>query len=916
LPDQLSAQLGRTHLSSDSVTAKFVFGNWQSTKKVDFLMPVLESGYGECLFLAAQCYLGLGYSVIPVYGNLDIERAKVCPIPWSCFQQRRATNNDLRTWFTKLGYGGVAIVTGRISSLVVLDFDDLALASDFARHFPDLTETWTVESGNRKLPHYYYRLPHNLNVSSQKRDGVDLQSGGRYIITPPTATTIMEWRTVRGGQPKMLLERDFRRISAFMGTTSLENDTNPLLFAFLGISKQNVQPVSHLDNATTLPPGPIKIDNNELPDLIPPAFGDVNKLTARYLKLAPAGRNEALFQTAIWARDHGWHKDDVKHCVVSEHVHRVSTREHPNESPEQRRREAICTVESAYSRPPRTVLIRNDSKNEQGNLRRTFYGKGIISNNIREELLRRKDTATLRVLEALTLAGYQPGHIFTEGEARVTARQYAVGDWSVRKALRQAAFFTPPTRDPSESANLVDTAINTEDTEYKKCFFVNQPKPTKIQTKGRPKRYYMMPNQETLCASLDVQAAPASRANPDDLRSVRSYRQSVLRELIRRRPGRYSRNWLAELMGISVTTTRRYTKDLEFEVSPTYHECLLLWQNVDSLIPPDIQDTRPGTFLEDSQGKRYPPVRQIAQRLLRKMGVVHFKWRGVNHYGYAKSASAITGESEIGPPVIKCDLPIPERCMLPIPPPPIPNSAEKPPLKYASPLADPRLEATARRVYDNVGQLDGKRILSLANARALVTDYGEVAVENTLAYIKTRDNIRHPVGLLKRLLSQKYGFMTDEALTIAEIYVAELAFRVTREINPGRALSWPNACKLARQYGQIAIERAVMTLRERQVENPAGFLIKLLESDPSLGNPHAGKPNEQFVEYVYNTLRQMNPQKALSRKLVYRLIAARGHQAVTNAMHLIKQRGNVQNPAGFLVTVLRAHDVMRKRPDK
>jgi hypothetical protein len=220
----------------------------------------------------------------------------------------------------------------------------------------------------------------------------------------------------------------------------------------------------------------------------------------------------------------------------------------------------------------------------------------------------------------------------------------------------------------------------------------------------------------------------------------------------------------------------------------------------------------------------------------------------------------------------------------------------------------------ARRIYESMGQLDSKRALSLANARALVTNYGEMAVENTIVCVQTRHNVRNPVGLVMKLLARQYSFMTEDGLTLAEIYAAELAFRVTREINTEHALSWPTACKLAHQYGQVAIERAIMTLRKRQVKNPAGFLVKLLRSDSSLADPHAGPPDQQFVEYVFNTLRQMNPQHALSRKMIHRLVTARGRQAVTDALHLIKQRGNVQNPAGFLVTLLRAQGIVRKQP--
>ncbi len=888
-------------------------------------MPVLESGYSEYLFTIAQCYLGLGYSVLPVYGNLDIQRAKVCPIPWTYFQHRRATHTDLRNWFIHMGYGGVAIVCGRISGLIVLDFDDPALAQEFARRFPDLTETWTVQSGGRKLPHYYYRLPLHASLASQKREGVDLQSGGRYVVAPPTTTVTMEWRVLRGGQPKMLTDRDLRRISGFVAartSESQENVSEPPLFAFLSASKPDVKPsTSQPYNAAPISSkgdgGKLDVSSGtqHTSTLLatsgtnPSAGGDADKLVSRYLKLAPSGRNEALFHTAIWARDHGWSVENVKRCLVEQHVRKLPTCEHQPETPAQRRKEAVRTIESAFSRPPRNV---------------SQHPAGLVSNAVRESLLKRKETATLRVLEAFTLAGWQPGRRFTEREAREVARSFTIGDWSVRKALRQAQLFEPP------SANDANADTNIQKPEYKTCFFVNQPKPTKNKTRGRPVRYYVMPDQKTLCEKLGVQPASGSRIVPEDLRSCRVYRQAILRELVRRRPGRYSRDWLAGLLGVSITTTRRYTHDVSFTVTPVYHDSPLLWRNLDSLVPPDIQDARPGSFLEDANGKKYPPIRPVAQRLLGKSGYVWFKWRGVNHYAYAKSdevSQTPTAPTPVlrqedqnalsGHPSQTDNQPAltPIGALTPAPP-SKPPGIEKLPPKYAYPLDDRRLEQAARRVYDRMGQLDTKRTLSLANARALITEYGAYAVENIVEVMQKRSDVRNPAGFFTGMLESQYGFMTEDSLTIAEIYAAEQAFLVTREINPKRALSWQNACNLARQYGQVAIENAIKILRQRNVKNPAGFIVKLLRSEPALASVHNGVPDEQFVEHVYNTLRQMNPQRALSRKLVRRIVAARGRQAVTDALHRIKQHGNVQNPAGFLVIILRAQDVVRKQRPK
>ena len=84
----------------------------------------------------AKTYLDLGYSVIPVWGNKNIQKAKVAALPWSYFQQRYATYDDVDHWYQQKNYGGLAIVTGRISGLIVIDFDDDSLVQKFAAGFP------------------------------------------------------------------------------------------------------------------------------------------------------------------------------------------------------------------------------------------------------------------------------------------------------------------------------------------------------------------------------------------------------------------------------------------------------------------------------------------------------------------------------------------------------------------------------------------------------------------------------------------------------------------------------------------------------------------------------------------------------------------------------------------------------------
>src|SRR6266542_940342 len=94
-------------------------------------MQVIPDGNGfilhfsndfQTLLTFAEAYFYLGYSVIPLLGDLAPLRPKTPAIPWVDFQKRHAFPQEQQTWFTQDGFAGLGIVTGHISQLVVLDF--------------------------------------------------------------------------------------------------------------------------------------------------------------------------------------------------------------------------------------------------------------------------------------------------------------------------------------------------------------------------------------------------------------------------------------------------------------------------------------------------------------------------------------------------------------------------------------------------------------------------------------------------------------------------------------------------------------------------------------------------------------------------------------------------------------------------
>lgn len=120
----------------------------------------------------------LGFSVIPVGSGPD---QKAPRIPgWKEFQETRASEEQIREWFSKMPDAKVAIVTGTISGIVVIDVDGNRGGST-----DGLPPTSYCHTGNGY--HYYYRHPGvDVKTCTNIRPGIDIRGDGGYVVAPPS----------------------------------------------------------------------------------------------------------------------------------------------------------------------------------------------------------------------------------------------------------------------------------------------------------------------------------------------------------------------------------------------------------------------------------------------------------------------------------------------------------------------------------------------------------------------------------------------------------------------------------------------------------------------------------------------------------------------------------------------------------
>jgi hypothetical protein len=692
----------------------------------------------------AHNYLDLGWSVIPLQGDANPQKSKSpALLSWAAYQRRQPSKQEISHWFVEEKHSAMAIVLGAVSGVVVLDIDLPERAEEFARSFPQLTETLTIVSGNRKLPHYYFSITPELHVPSRRGGSVELRSNGQYVVAPGVCIKGRTWEITNDVPPRKLTELDLRRILNFLHRPHETCEKGANRRSDVTEAQSSCDPdVGH-----------------DFPKLTPA------RLKRNYRKWADEhGRNNALFDVACYARDHGWTRAQVETVLVTSHVERVTYGGHEKESIVQRKREALRTIASAFSRPARPLRKREDDCKQ-------------LPNAVREKLLQLGLDKVARLLDGLMMAGFEVGKEFVAAEAYAAVAEFGIG--------RNATFATLKTRIPLQtSPNCIAYAAERCAEQTNQCLFGRVAKPG--INRGRPATVFIMPSIDALCELLKVENKGGDRLKVDDLQSPAAYRRALHVALIERSPGKYPRLWLSSRLGISKATCRRYERQARIEVMPTFDAWSVHWGNVDSALP---DDPVMGQFIEDDRGKRYPPLRTIARMLLGHGRRVVYRSQDANHYSLpsaiammsakkvsqrkivfepkrhkmlcapwakiavsrtvVRSGTSLVADSNIP---IKPDRQHRETCL------PLKLESERKSVIDVEKVDDRRLALCTEKVYQALKNANPQRSLTRMNAEKLVVEYGVSLVERGLKVMGKRRSIRNPAGFLKVWLRSEKAF--------------------------------------------------------------------------------------------------------------------------------------------------------------
>jgi putative DNA primase/helicase len=165
----------------------------------------------------ALCLRRNGFSVIPV------DRNKKALIEWKKYQSRIATKEEVRSWWSKFPRANIAIVTGKISNLTVIDCDSPAAIKKVESYLDDSCSVPTVDTPRGR--HFYYRYNPEIRSYSKKGTELHIKSEGGYVLCPPSQTKngFYSWNSRFGPDSLLNLSPIPERLQQYLKTQVLNS---------------------------------------------------------------------------------------------------------------------------------------------------------------------------------------------------------------------------------------------------------------------------------------------------------------------------------------------------------------------------------------------------------------------------------------------------------------------------------------------------------------------------------------------------------------------------------------------------------------------------------------------------------------------------------------------------------------------
>ena len=148
------------------------------------------------LLASALKYCELGLSVIPLWKNKKPHLSE-----WTQYQTRRATEQEIRSWWTEWPDACIGIVTGKISGITAVDADSEAGRQAVNEFIPDSLPIPMVKTPNPDhYGHYWFQYTDGAQQeTAESWSTLTSKTTAGMERAPPSVTDIVESGKQVGG---------------------------------------------------------------------------------------------------------------------------------------------------------------------------------------------------------------------------------------------------------------------------------------------------------------------------------------------------------------------------------------------------------------------------------------------------------------------------------------------------------------------------------------------------------------------------------------------------------------------------------------------------------------------------------------------------------------------------------------------
>ena len=140
-------------------------------------------------------YLTLGYSIFPL-----VPGDKRPGVKWEKFQTRHIEKDEWREWWGEHPDSNIAIVTGELSNVDVIDVDSEEGRKELENQLPAGFKTQIVKTPRGY--HYFFRHTDGVRNKAQFIKDCDVRGGGGYVVAPPSTVKGHKYRWLPGHTPE------------------------------------------------------------------------------------------------------------------------------------------------------------------------------------------------------------------------------------------------------------------------------------------------------------------------------------------------------------------------------------------------------------------------------------------------------------------------------------------------------------------------------------------------------------------------------------------------------------------------------------------------------------------------------------------------------------------------------------------